>query len=366
MLWTKRQHKNLFLASHNVEFFQAHDCNKTYALKKVFLFFFIEILVHWHQICPDHLTVYSFRCSWSYCIIWATNHCNVQHAGPKNTFTLKPEAPDTQTNTKLNNPALFWLPCSVIICHTVWWSPRCWFHMSVCCDRMSHYSNPICLQAVMSPALLTGLSIQIYKDIASFPWHVTSTFFLILPTTSVGEGGAMNGQDATLTEGKRKWSHSSPTRSWKEMENSEGQHWFAFCYISGDREAVWMPLIKAVPLFSSPLPLWHWLRPALAASTVPSCEQMGGTEQANMSGLMVYCKKYEDFAAQCIQFRFSDCSKETGCVLYTDVYSGYASIHKIGSIRTTLTALCLLLIHNVEYSTDLSVLQSYCYIFCPT
>lgn len=104
------------------------------------------------------------------------------------------------------------------------------------------------------------------------------------------------------------------------MENSEGQHRFAFCYISVDREAVWMPLIKAALLFSSPLPLWQWLRPALAASTMPSCEQMGGTEQANMSDLMAYRKKYKDFATWCIQFRFSDCSKETGCELYTDVY----------------------------------------------
>lgn len=42
-------------------------------------------------------------------------------------------------------------------------------------------------------------------------WHVTSAFLLILP--ALVAGGATSGQDATLTEGNRKWSHSSLSRS---------------------------------------------------------------------------------------------------------------------------------------------------------
>lgn len=103
--------------------------------------------------------------------------------------------------------------------------------------------------------------------------------------------GAMSRQDATLTEGKGKWSHLSPTRSWKEMRNSERKHWCAFLYISAESTAARMPLIKTVALFSSPLPLWHQLWHTLAASSLPSCEQMGGTEQTNMSAQMVYGKK---------------------------------------------------------------------------
>lgn len=81
---------------------------------------------------------------------------------------------------------------------------------------------------------------------------------------------AMSGQDAALTEGKRKWSHSSPTRSRKEMGNSEGKHWSVFCYISIDGESVQMPLIRTVPLLSSPNPCGtdyglHWLLPLCPA-----------------------------------------------------------------------------------------------------
>lgn len=126
--------------------------------------------------------------------------------------------------------------------------------------------------------------------------------------------GAMSGQDATLTEGERKWSHSSPTRSWKGMGNSEGKHWSAFCYISVDGEAVWMPLITAVPR-SQTLPLWHWLRPAPATATTASCEQMGGTEQANMSCLMVYCKQYENFLRSIV------CSDSAKAVKWSVVFS---------------------------------------------
>lgn len=96
---------------------------------------------------------------------------------------------------------------------------------------------------------------------------------LLLICPALVARGAISGRDATLTEGKRKWSHSSPARSWRDGET-----------------------LPCFPLYSlharAPSP-WRWLWAALAAATVASCEQMGGTEQANMSRPLACCKKYE-------------------------------------------------------------------------
>lgn len=65
------------------------------------------------------------------------------------------------------------------------------------------------------------------------PWHRPHTFLHILATLVWREQQWVD-QDATLTEGKRKWSHSSPARSYKKMVNSEGKHWYTFHFISVD------------------------------------------------------------------------------------------------------------------------------------
>lgn len=167
----------------------------------------------------------------------------------------------------------------------------------------------------MLPPLLMCLSVDIKSYL--FPSLACDQHVSPYSRNISWREGAMSGQDATLTEGKRKWSHLSPTRSWKEMGNSEGKRWSAFCYISVDGEASHYSSPPPPPFPFQTLPLWHWLRPALAAATTASCEQMGGTEQANMSCLMVCCKKYEDFFPLWrIQFRFRKCSKESCRVLY--------------------------------------------------
>ena len=59
---------------------------------------------------------------------------------------------------------------------------------------------------------------------------------------------------------------------------------------------------------------------------------MGGTEQANMSGLMVYCKKYEDLLRGILDSDSVNVVKTSG--LYDVRYN--ATILRIGPIQTTL------------------------------
>ncbi len=139
----------------------------------------------------------------------------------KKTFTLKHEAPETQTNTKLNNPALFWLLCSALVCHSL--------------VKSRVLISRLCLpwqgESLLKSNLPASLYVACFAHV-SFRWHIKSYLFLSLACGPACFSlfsqhqlvrGAMSGQDATLTEGKRKWSHSSPTRSWKEMGNSEGK-----------------------------------------------------------------------------------------------------------------------------------------------
>lgn len=197
-------------------------------------------------------------------------------------------------NTKLNNPALFWLLCTALFCHSLL---KSWVLISRLCLLWQG-------ESLLKSNLPASLYVACFAHV-SFCWHMKSYLFFFLtlacdqhvsPYSSniSWRGGAMSGEDATLTEGKRKWIHSSPTRSWKEMGNSEGKHWSAFRYISADGGLCGCLSLQQPHLTFQTLPLWHWLQTALAAATVASCEQMGGKEQANMSCLMVYCKKYED------------------------------------------------------------------------
>lgn len=82
--------------------------------------------------------------------------------------------------------------------------------------------------------------------------------------------GAMNGQDATLTKGERKLSHSSLTWSWKEMGTPRGRTGLLPIISHRWGGSVEAPHWSSLPLFQPP-PLWHSLWPVLAVATVPSC-----------------------------------------------------------------------------------------------
>lgn len=123
----------------------------------------------------------------------------------------------------------------------------------------------------------------------------------------------MSGHDATFaTEGKRKWSHSSPTRSWKEMGNSEGKHWSVFCYVIVDGEAVWMLLITAfTPPVSIPDPI-----PVALTKACAGCCRYGQlwTDGWHRAGQYVLpdgvLQEIWRAALWQTQFRFSKCSQE--------------------------------------------------------
>lgn len=116
----------------------------------------------------------------------------------------------------------------------------------------------------MLPPLLMCLSVDIKSYL--FPSLACDQHVSPYSRNISWREGAMSGQDATLTEGKRKWSHLSPTRSWKEMGNSEGKRWSAFCYISVDGEASHYSSPPALLSLSKPYPCGtgyglHWLLP---------------------------------------------------------------------------------------------------------
>lgn len=133
-------------------------------------------------------------------------------------------------NIKLNNPALFWLLCSALVCHSlvksrVLISRRCllWQGESLLRSNLPASLYVGCFARVSFCGHIKTLSLSI-------PGMWPACFSLFPQHQLVR--GAMSGRDATLTEGKRKWSHSSLTGSWKEMGNSEGKHWSALCYVS--------------------------------------------------------------------------------------------------------------------------------------
>lgn len=168
----------------------------------------------------------------------------------------------------------------VLLYFLVCLSPRCSFYLSVCCFDASHYSNLTCLWACMLPSFAPMSSWQ------TSPRHGTGAELLLLLPSPIG--GAMSGQDATLPRAKEDEAIYLPLGQKKSLA---GKHWCVFVLFS--RIGRLCRCLSELPSLTLP-PLA--LQSVLAASAIASCEQMGGTVQANMSGLMVYIKKYYNFA----------------------------------------------------------------------